>query len=239
MKSRKEALLEVIEVGRSAGEALVSRVAPENREQPGTYETWSTKDAIGHTTEWLARDLKKLDMAERPIPAVTGETIDATNIAIYDTHAGKSWDEMVEFFRSTFDDALRKVGKLSEDEVNAQYEDSDGSSRPVWRMIGGHALMHLAQHFALVYRRMGASGEGTEMEEQAASVLRKLDDSPQWQGTTVYNLACNYSLSGNTSRAIELLKEALGLNPDLAEWAKNDDDLDSLRNEPEYKALFT
>ena len=34
------------------------------------------------------------------------------------------------------------------------------------------------------------------------------------------------------------LKQALALNPGLLEWSKEDGDLSSLRQEPDYLALF-
>ena len=35
------------------------------------------------------------------------------------------------------------------------------------------------------------------------------------------------------------LAEALRLNPDLIEWSKQDSDLDSIRDDPAYQALYT
>ena len=53
-----------------------------------------------------------------------------------------------------------------------------------------------------------------------------------------YNLACYYALAGETARAIETLRDALHLHPDLLGWSKEDTDLASLRDDPNYKALY-
>ena len=54
-----------------------------------------------------------------------------------------------------------------------------------------------------------------------------------------YNLACVYALSGLKDKALPALKEAFALNPGLLEWSKQDSDLNSLRQEPEFLALFS
>jgi hypothetical protein len=53
-----------------------------------------------------------------------------------------------------------------------------------------------------------------------------------------YNLACHYALSGEIETAIEKLREALEMNPELTEWSKEDADLACLREEPGYRALY-
>ena len=77
------------------------------------------------------------------------------------------------------------------------------------------------------------------MQEKTAKLLSELDESQSWQGVVRYNLACHYALAEETATAIEQLREALRLNPELTEWSKEDSDLASLREEPGYKALYT
>lgn len=40
------------------------------------------------------------------------------------------------------------------------------------------------------------------------------------------------------ARAIEELRKSLQLSPQLVEWSKQDTDLDSLRDDPAYQALY-
>jgi len=53
-----------------------------------------------------------------------------------------------------------------------------------------------------------------------------------------YNLACHYSLLGAAAEAIRELQESLALNPGLIDWSKQDPDLDAIRGEPEYQAMY-
>jgi tetratricopeptide (TPR) repeat protein len=52
-----------------------------------------------------------------------------------------------------------------------------------------------------------------------------------------YNLACYYALSGRNEEAMVFLKQALENNGPMKEWAREDSDLDSLRNEPGFEFL--
>jgi tetratricopeptide (TPR) repeat protein len=53
-----------------------------------------------------------------------------------------------------------------------------------------------------------------------------------------YNLACYYALSGRNEEAMVHLKQALENNDSMKEWAREDTDLDSLKNEPGFEFLL-
>jgi adenylate cyclase len=54
----------------------------------------------------------------------------------------------------------------------------------------------------------------------------------------LYNLACAFALMCDRDRAIDFLERSLGLmSPQFITWAKNDSDLDNLRDHPRYQAL--
>lgn len=52
-----------------------------------------------------------------------------------------------------------------------------------------------------------------------------------------YEIACWHALQGNKDQALASLREAIEREPKIREWAQSDDDLLSLREEPEFKAL--
>ncbi|MEE8441939.1 MAG: ClbS/DfsB family four-helix bundle protein, partial [Spirochaetia bacterium] len=211
---RKTALLALIDHGRKLGDELGRRLSADERAEHGTYETWAPKDGLAHVANWLARDLERLDITDGPLPSFGEGDLEAKNQAIFAEHAGKSWDEVAGFFADTFDEARRRVEEMSAEELERDQEYADGSTRTVWRAIAGHALMHLSPHIAIVYHRRNDPEMAGELEESTARVLLDLDDSPEWVGTTKYNLACHYALIGNAKRAITLLREALAKNPE-------------------------
>ncbi|MDI9641117.1 hypothetical protein QPK87_05500 [Kamptonema cortianum] len=53
-----------------------------------------------------------------------------------------------------------------------------------------------------------------------------------------YNLACGYALEGDSKSALKELNRAVELNFNMYEHAKEDPDLDSLRDLPEFKKIM-
>jgi hypothetical protein len=56
-------------------------------------------------------------------------------------------------------------------------------------------------------------------------------------GSLHYNLACLEAVRGDRSAALTALRRALELRPEVAQWAADDEDLVSLRDDPEFRAL--
>ena len=67
---------------------------------------------------------------------------------------------------------------------------------------------------------------------------KKLRGFPTWEANAIYNLACFFTLIGEKENAIINLETAFIARPDLIEWSKNDNDLDALREDTDFKALF-
>ena len=53
-----------------------------------------------------------------------------------------------------------------------------------------------------------------------------------------YNLACLEAIQGNAAAALDALRQAIDLRPELTEWAADDDDLSSLRDQPGFQDLL-
>lgn len=66
---------------------------------------------------------------------------------------------------------------------------------------------------------------------------RALDLLPQ-DSNTLYNLACAHALAGNTDRALETLSAAFEEGFDDVNLARNDRDLESLRDDPRFERML-
>jgi hypothetical protein len=53
-----------------------------------------------------------------------------------------------------------------------------------------------------------------------------------------FNLACCESLSGRTSGALDHLRRAIEMSEEFRDSAKDDSDLDPIRDEPAFKQLI-
>lgn len=75
-----------------------------------------------------------------------------------------------------------------------------------------------------------AAGEYDKaVEILAGGVADKPDSAP-----LVYNLACYEALAGRTDQALDHLRRAIELDPKCAEWARGDEDFESIRSDPRF-----
>jgi tetratricopeptide (TPR) repeat protein len=70
--------------------------------------------------------------------------------------------------------------------------------------------------------------------EKAKEVLAEAHRLQPEHGGVAYNLACAEARLGETEAAIEHLRVALERQPELAELAKTDEDLESIRDDPRF-----
>ena len=67
-------------------------------------------------------------------------------------------------------------------------------------------------------------------------VTQGLEHWPE-HATMLYQLSCYHALAGRSEEAIGYFERAVAGSPDLAEWARGDSDLDSIRDDPRFKEL--
>ena len=77
------------------------------------------------------------------------------------------------------------------------------------------------------------AGEYAAVADRARELV---ESSPQYP-VPLYNLACCEALAGRTADALEHLRMAVERSGEMREYAKEDSDLDSIRDEPAFKEL--
>lgn len=82
---------------------------------------------------------------------------------------------------------------------------------------------------AALYARAG------DVARARAAVAESLEHHPD-HGRVLYNVACAEALLGDRDTALEHLARATELEPESREWAREDDDLESLRDDPRFPA---
>jgi len=83
-------------------------------------------------------------------------------------------------------------------------------------------------------RPLYEAGEYAEIADRLGEVVAA---NPQY-GLLFYNLACCESMAGRTSDAVAHLRRAVELSERAREYAKDDSDLDPIRDEPAFKELL-
>jgi len=110
------------------------------------------------------------------------------------------------------------------------------SNRRGLRLVERHVKLNPEDHRALVLGA-GASLEAGDTDRALEWVSRALELAPE-NRTNLYNIACVYSLAGELEQALGCLEQAASVGPLSKEYLEHDSDLDPLRAEPRFRALF-
>jgi tetratricopeptide (TPR) repeat protein len=238
MGERKSHLIELLEVIQDKQSWIWSLMEDNQRNQAGTVDDWAPKDHLAHATFWTEHVSTQLQIASG---ARGHESLDAfkqSNEETFERFKDQSWQEIQlwsEQVHGQLIDGLQAI-PLSDLEDPVRFEWTN--KRPLWSQVVFSAVYHRVQHACDILNLCGKGEYVVGFQEQFARMIEEMDDSDEWRGTTKYNLACYYALDGNPAAALETLREALKFNPSLLEWSKQDRDLDSLRELPEFQALY-
>lgn len=236
---RKALLLDLLKQAHEMEMEFADTLSAEERARTGTLEDWSAKDVISHVAArkaLMAGGLAAVSAGTSPIGSVD---LDQENAVLFEEHRGESWDETLRLAADTLRVVVAWVKTLGEQELAraAKFFPWQGE-QPLWRLIVGSGCLHPIGHMAEFQRTRGDLGRAAEMLGRMARSMVDLDDGAAWQGAVKYSLACHHSLLGAKAEAIRELQESLALNPGLVDWSKQDPDLDAIRCEPGYQAIY-
>ena len=235
---RKTLLLDLLRQSHKMEMDFVDTLSGEERARIGTLEDWSAKDVISHILAWKARMADNLLAVSEGRSPTEVKDLDRENATIFEAYHDQTWDEVLRLAAGAFERVVAQVEALGEQELVSCERFPWQGERPLWRLIVGNGYIHPIAHVAEFHRNRGNREQAGRVLGEMSRSMAGLDDGPAWRGAVKYNLACHYSLLGATAEAIHELQESLALNPGLTDWSKEDPDLDGIRGEPEYQALY-
>lgn len=234
----KPKILQLAEQAHVEEEKLIAVLSEDERFHIGTLEKWSAKDILAHTATWNGRLANSLHIASQGQSPNRYDDIDHENKTIYEEFRDRPWEDVLNLKEEAYRAIKEEVGLLRENDLQSGEFLPWLEGRPLWRYIVNSVYTHPILHLADFYHKRGDAGRTSKLNVFMADALGDLDSSPDWQGMVKYNLACHYSLSGQTVKAISELREALHLNSGLVEWSKQDSDLEHIRNDPGVQAIY-
>ena len=234
--TKKDKLAKLLANVRAEEQALWDALSDEERNSAGEIDRWAPKDHLAHVTFWTERLVAQLQAATGGDPPESIEDYQKTNDEVYETNKDRSWEDILVWATEVRTQFYKAFDAVSEETL----ADPDGpggmGGRPLWQNVA-LSMYHPMHHIADIYLERGDFQTAQSVQERVAEELAALDDSDAWQGRTLYNLACFYALRDKPQRALTLLETAMKLSPNLIEWSKQDGDLDSLRELPEFQVL--
>lgn len=217
-------LVEQLRAMREAERDVFGALDPTVRDRPMRPGDWSPKDHQAHLTAW------KAIQADRIRATTEGETVgadsretDELNAELQAERAGWSWADIVmeaDEVSDRLEAEIRGAGA-------AMLSKTDGLVGRIYGNSAGHALTHFGW---LAVAGIGVDeGRVTDFLDEHERQLERAPLPDADRAIAVYNLACAHATAGRVDRARPLLRVAFGLRPDLAEFAKEDPDLVTLR----------
>lgn len=236
-KTMKKELTELLEKGYQAEKEFIAALSDGERNAEGNFERWTAKDTFAHNSYWRkhhAEDVLAVLAGDSPIEVDD----DQTNAGVYSQYKDQSWDAIEALAETSLERMGAALAALSEADLQRSDFYPWEQGRPLWREIVGNIYTHPILHLSDWHIKRGNTVRAAEMYQEMTDQLTNIDNSPEWQGTIRYNLACSYSLLGQKEKAIRTLDEALKMNPTLVEWSKQDPDFEPIREEAGYMALY-
>jgi hypothetical protein len=102
-----------------------------------------------------------------------------------------------------------------------------------------NSYIHPRNHIVDYLKENGDDAGAYRLVEEAVSEMRDVSAPPLALGAVLYNLAGVRATEGRLDEAIELLKEALPMRPDMKAGASTDSDLATLRDDARFKELIS
>lgn len=233
----RAALIALAKQGQAHEEAYRASLSPEERAQAGAADHWAPKEIIAHFAYWKARQTERLAAAADHASMPDAPPWEQVNDETWPEHSRLTWDEAVARSDKATSDLIAAVERLpAEQFADLQTPESAGDRLIATTM--GNSYAHVVQHLSDHYLAKGEPERATQVQQEFLQAIVASGLGEAAEMFTRYNLACYYALHGQQSNAVAELRLALPKRPDLKAFAREDHDLDSLRDDPAFKSLL-
>lgn len=239
MSTYHKRLRKILVSAHKAEQALWDSLSAEEKGQPSSRDPWAAKDLLGHIAGWRQRNTSFLETVTAGGIPTRFENTEEINQDIFARYEDKSFDEIQAEYRKATTALLKAFDQIDEDQLLDSELIEWMSGRKLWNYIAFSEYWHPMDHVLKWCVEHDQGGMANATQARILKEMTSLEDSEAWRGTNLYNDACYEALFGDRNKAVQLLEEALSLNPELTEWSRQDSDLDSLREMKSYKALYT
>jgi tetratricopeptide (TPR) repeat protein len=236
--SYKDNLGKLLADVRAEEQTLWDSLSAEERNAAGKIDRWAPKDHLAHATFWTERFVTQLQAAVGGQPAKMIEVFQKTNEEVFEANKNRNWEDILAWATEVSRQFHTAFDAVSE-EMLQNIPGSEGTGgRPLWQNVAFTGAFHPMLHLADIYLGRRDFTGAQSLHERVTEGMASLDQSDSWQGSTQYNLACFYAVHEKPQQALAQLKIAFKRAPNLIEWSKQDDDLDSLRELPEFQTML-
>ena len=145
----KRELLLSIQNERTAFEATLAGLTPEQMAAPGVMGEWSVKDILGHVAMWEARLVTILYSIERGVAPkmLHGQVqVDQVNAESFSEQRERPLDRVLADFHAVHVQLLMRLEALKERDLSAPKRFEWMEGEPLEKLVAGDTFEHYAEH---------------------------------------------------------------------------------------------
>ena len=215
---------------------MAQSLSESERNESGSAEQWALRDYLAHiamSRRFLADDLAAARRGETP----QQDQPDRTNPAVYAVYSKRPWEDILTLLDESHQELIDQIQSFTDDEINNPDHFAWMEGAPIWRRVAGTAFIHATVHLAQTYLEHGDTESARRVAKLEQEQGLALDTSARWQGMVHYNQGCYHALLGEKEQALKALEQGFRLSSQFVEFARQDTDLASLHNDPDYLEL--
>lgn len=237
MKSR---LLDLLARCRATEQTFIAQVSEAERTAFGTPDHWALKDHLAHLTFWRRHAAEHLTAAAHGEAPDIIEDFQPVNERTFARERLTLWDDVLADAQQAHAELAEAVRHASEEDLTNpnHFPWSPGQPEPLWWVVTGSGFEHPHEHYADLVMERGDLAGASEVRRAAVATLSELFPDSDRAAAALYNLGCFYAKTGQRAEAIAAVRESLRRAPQLVAWSKQDSDLDPLRDDPTFQAIY-
>lgn len=193
---------------------------------------WRPQDHLAHLAYWRDRYARVID-AVRTGGEVPPEGDEEQNKRAMEEMRDESVADVVARANRSWDLFQQVLEDCSEDDLVRPHP-----HRPDRPLVDGLIGDHLGTHIFWCQMEAGNEREAEAILRWAQDLSARISDEPRSRGVGNYNLACFYARTERADEALSLLEKAFEDAPDVREWAREDPDLEPIRDDPRVRKLL-
>ena len=231
-KDLKKRLLETL-VAAQDRERELEKLVDDVRTDP---ERWTAKDHVAHLAHWRRHAAEVLAAVHAGSQPPSAGDVDADNAEVHAANLARPAVEVAEQARASYAQLARAIEDCTEQELLLPRPGREQDK--VWEVIPGNCHMHVGEHLVFWYEAQGDDQAAEQAQLWTLEIQEAAFSDPKSLSFGTYNLACYYARNSRAAEALPHLKRSFELNPDLKEWARQDKDLDRVRDDPALRAIL-
>lgn len=233
--TKRAALLTILDRTRALEETLAGFFDADARAAVGTAEVWAPKDHFVHVAVWQEYQARRLEAATTGIPPVQP----AGNDEVFLEHRNDRWEDIWADAMRALDDNAAAIARASDEDLTDPNRFPWSNGRSFVSTAISNIYLHPIEHLVQMHEERADLASAEQVQLESVATISSLFGKSEEYANAVYNLGCFYAKRGRSTDAIAQVREALAVNPKLTDWSREDADLASLRELPEYQALYT